>query len=43
MKNIPDRADIYGDSGPNNSGKSSFIYIPISDCALYMMLGRPDK
>lgn len=40
MKNTADRAEGDGDSGPNNSGKCSFIYTLPSDCALGLMLGR---
>lgn len=43
MKNIPERAEGNGDSGSDNSGKSSFIHILSSDWALGLMLGRADE
>lgn len=43
MENIPERAKGNEDSGPDNSGKSSSIHNPSSDCDLGLKLGRVDR
>ena len=39
MKNTSERPEGNGDSGSDNSGKLSSLFIPSSDCALGLVLG----